>query len=132
MAVGGQVGSDSAVSSVGSSSTLDSALYSEVADDGLFDVEALCLSVSLKVLEQLDHVSDRLFGESALGDAVELSLGGSSDVASESSVRNAVSVLEDVLQVLNGSLELEALDSSGSLVGVLEVSSQVVNSGLGG
>ena len=63
---------------------------------------------------------------------MELGLGGSSNVASESSVRNAVSVLEDVLQVLNGSLELEALDSSGSLVGVLEVSSQVVNSGLGG
>jgi hypothetical protein len=58
MAVGGKVGSDSAVGSVGSSSTLDSALNSEVADDGLLNVEALCLSVSLKVLKQLDHVSD--------------------------------------------------------------------------
>ena len=54
---------------------------------------------------------------------MELSLSGSANMTCESSVRNAVSVLKDVLQVLDGSLELEALDSSGSLVGVLEVSS---------
>ncbi len=53
-------------------------------------------------------------------------------MASESSVRNAVSVLEDVLQILDGSLELETLDSSGGFVSVLEVSSEIVDSGLGG
>ena len=74
------------------------------------------------------HVSHRLLGESALSDAVELSLGGSADVTSESSVRNAVSVLENVLQVLDGSLKVEALHSSGGFVGVLEVSSQISNS----
>ncbi len=63
---------------------------------------------------------------------MELSLGGSADVASESSVRNAVSVLEDVLQVLNGSLQLESLNGSSSFVSVLEVSSQIVNSSLSG
>ena len=62
---------------------------------------------------------------------MELGLGGSADVASESSVRNAISVLEHVLQILDGSLELESLDGSSSLVGVLEVSSEIVNSGLG-
>jgi hypothetical protein len=48
-------------------------------------------------------------------------------VTSESSVRNAISVLENVLQVLDGSLEVEALHSSGGFVGVLEVSSQISN-----
>jgi hypothetical protein len=36
-------------------------------------------------------------------------------------------VLEDVLQVLDGSLEVEALHSSGGFVCVLEVSSQISN-----
>jgi hypothetical protein len=52
-------------------------------------------------------------------------------MAGESSVRNAVSVLENVLQVLDGSLQLETLNCSGSFVSVLEVSSEIVNSGLG-
>ena len=61
-----------------------------------------------------------------------LSLGGPADVACESSVRNAVSVLEDILQILDSSLELQSLDGSGSLVGVLEVSSEISNFSLGG
>jgi hypothetical protein len=61
---------------------------------------------------------------------VVLSLGGSANVTSESSVRNAVSVLENILQVLDGSLEVEALHSSGGFISVLEVSSQISNSAL--
>jgi hypothetical protein len=52
-------------------------------------------------------------------------------VTSESSVRNAVSVLEHVLQILNGSLQLETLDGSCGFVSVLEVSSEISNSALG-
>ena len=63
---------------------------------------------------------------------MKLSLSGSADMASESSVRNAVSVLENILKVLNGSLKIQSLDSSGGLVGVLEVSSQISNSAFGG
>jgi len=63
---------------------------------------------------------------------VELGLGGSANVTGESSVRNAVSVLEDVFQVLNGPLQLEALDGSRSFVGVLEVSSEIGNFSLSG
>ena len=58
---------------------------------------------------------------------MELSLGGSANVTSESSVRNAVSVLENILKVLNGSLKIQPLDGSSGLVGVLEVSSQIGN-----
>ncbi len=63
---------------------------------------------------------------------MELGLGGSSNVASESSVRNAVSVLENILKILNGSLKVEALNSSGGFIGVLEVSSKIGNFSLGG
>ena len=62
---------------------------------------------------------------------MKLSLSGSANMTSESSVRNAVSVLENVLQVLDSSLQLETLNCSGSFVSVLEVSSEIVNSGLG-
>ena len=131
MAVRGEVGSDSTVGSVSSSSALDGALDGEVGNHGLLDVKALGLGVGLQVLQQLDHVAHRLLREPALGHAVQLCLGRSPHVPRESSVRNAVSVLEDVLQVLDGSLQLKALDGSSGLVGVLEVSSQIVDSGLG-
>jgi hypothetical protein len=62
---------------------------------------------------------------------VELGLGGSANVAGESSVGDAVSVLEDILQILDGSLQLETLDGSCGLISVLEVCSKIVNSGLG-
>ena len=63
-----------------------------------------------------------------MGDTVVLSLGGSANVTSESSVRNAVSVLEDILKILNGSLQVESLNSSSGFIGVLEVSSKISNS----
>ena len=75
---------------------------------------------------------DGLLWEPTLSDTVELGLGGSADMACESSVRNAVSVLENVFQVLNGALKLEALDGSRSFISVLEVSSQICDSGLSG
>ena len=61
---------------------------------------------------------------------MELSLGGSADVTSESSVRNAVSVLKDILKVLDGSLKIKSLHSSCSFISVLEVSSEISNSSL--
>lgn len=123
MAVGGLVGSDSTMGSVSSSSSLDGSLHNEVADVASLYVESLGLSVGLEVLQELNHVSDRLLGEATLGDTVELGLGGSADVAGKSSVRNAVFMLEHILQILDGSLELEALERSCGFVSVLEVTS---------
>ena len=131
VAVGGKVGSNSTVGSVSSSSSLDGSLANEVTDETSLNVETLCLSVGGEVLEELDHVSDGLLGESTLGNTVELGLGGSADVTGESSVGDAVSVLEDVLQILECSLQLESLDSSCCFICVLEVSSKIVNSCLG-
>ena len=63
---------------------------------------------------------------------MELSLSGSTNVTSESSVRNAVSVLENILKILNGLLKVESLNSSGGFIGVLEVSSKISNSACSG
>ena len=61
---------------------------------------------------------------------MELGLSGSADVTSESSVRNAVSVLEDLIKVDKSFVELESLDGSSSFISVLEMSSQISNSSL--
>ena len=132
VAVRREVGSNSTVSSVCSSSSLDGSLANEVADETSLDVESLSLSVGGEVLEELDHVSDGLLGESTLGNTVELGLGGSADVTGESSVGDAVSVLEDIFQILECSLQLETLDGSCSFIGVLKMSSKIVNSSLSG
>ncbi len=63
---------------------------------------------------------------------MKLSLSSSADMTSKSSVRNAISVLENILKVLDGLLEVQTLDSSSGLIGVLEVSSQIGNSALSG
>ena len=117
---------------VGPPAALDGALHHKVADRSSLDVEALRLRVSLQVLQELEDVTDGLLGEATLGGAVELGLGGPAHVGVESSVRNAVFVVEHVLQILDGSLELEALEGSRGLISVLEVSSQIVNSALSG
>ncbi len=58
VAVGRQIGSDSTVSSVCSSSSLDGSLNSEVSDHGSLNIESLSLSVRLEIFEELDDVSD--------------------------------------------------------------------------
>ena len=56
--IGGQIGSNSTMGSVCSSSALDSSLYDEVSNHTLFNIETLGFSVGLEVLEELNDVSD--------------------------------------------------------------------------
>ena len=58
VAVGREVGSNSSVSSVSSSSALDGSLNSEVANEALISVQTLSLGISLEILEELDDVSN--------------------------------------------------------------------------
>ena len=81
VAVGREVGSNSTMSSVSSCFSLNGSLNSEVSDWALLNIETLCFSVWLKVLEELHDVFDWLFRESTLGDTVELGLSCSADVA---------------------------------------------------
>jgi len=58
MAVGGKVGRNSSVSSVGSSSSAHSSLGDNVGNLALFSIQSLGLGVGLQVLEEENHVID--------------------------------------------------------------------------
>jgi hypothetical protein len=128
MAVGGEIWGDSTVSSIGSSSSLDGSLGSNVGNLALLDVETFALGIGLEVLEELNNMFDRFLWESTVVMAEVLAHGMSSWSTSVSSEWDDSGVLKDSLHVLNSLQEVEASAGSGSLIGVLVVSSQIVNS----
>ena len=67
-----------------------------------------------------------------MGEAEFLSLSSSTGVVSESGEGDTSLVGKDVLHVLDGSLQIETLDSSSGFESVLEVGSKVAGSGLDG
>ena len=128
MAVGSQVWRDSTVGSVGSSSSLDGSLGGNVSDLASFDIKTFELGVGLQVLKQGDNVSNRLLWESTVVMVEVLADGMSSWSSSVSSEWNDGGMLEDALHILDGLVQVETSAGSRSLVGVLIVGSQVVNS----
>ena len=64
--VGTEVWRNSSVSSVGSSSTLDSSLGADMSNLALLGVETLGLSVGLEVVEHVLNVFDRFLWESSI------------------------------------------------------------------
>ena len=128
VAVGSQVWRDSTVGSVGSSSSLDGSLGGNVSDLASFDIKTFELGVGLQVLKQGDNVSNRLLWESTVVMIEVLADGMSSWSSSVSSEWNDGGMLEDALHILDGLVQVETSAGSRSLVGVLIVGSQVVNS----
>ena len=123
MAIGGEVGGDSTMGSVGSSSALDCSLHSDVGDHALLHVQALGLRVRLKILQELENVSCGLVGPSSLGLSEDFGLGGASDAAGVLSEGDTLLVLDDILDISNGFLELQSFEGSASFKGVFEMSS---------
>ena len=128
VAVGSQVWRDSTVGSVGSSSSLDGSLGGNVSDLASFDIKTFELGVGLQVLQQGDNVSNRLLWESTVVMVEVLADGMSSWSSSVSSEWNDGGMLEDALHILDGLVQVETSAGSCSLIGVLIVGSQVVNS----
>jgi hypothetical protein len=127
--VGSEVWGDSTVSSVSSSSALDSSLGADVGDLALLSVETLSLSVGLEVDEETDNVSDGFLWVSTEGVVLEyLNLSLSSASTVESSEWNDSFVSENSVHVSEGTEEVHASAGSGSLVSVLEVNSLIVGS----
>ena len=116
------------MSSIGSSSSLDGSLGSNVGNLALLDVETFALGIGLEVLEELNNMFDRFLWESTVVMAEVLAHGMSSWSTSVSSEWDDSGVLKDSLHVLDSLQEVEASAGSGSLIGVLVVSSQIVNS----
>jgi hypothetical protein len=132
VAVGGEVGADATVGSVSSTAAGDGALGHGVGDDALVGVELLGLGVRLEVDEELTDDLDGLLGPST-GLVLELlEHGVSAGGTVEPSEWNNLFVLENVLQVSDGLLQVPALHGAGNFVSVLEVGSEVSNLALGG
>jgi len=130
VAVGGKVGGDTTVGTVGSSTTLLSALADGVGDNALVSVESLGLAVGNQVVEELTDGLDGLLGPSSGVGALVLALGVSlGQMLSEAD--NSL-VLGNALEVLDGLLDAHVLDGEDDVVSVLEMSTEVLNLGLGG
>ena len=118
--------------SVGSSSSADSSLSGNMRDLALFGIESLGLSVGLEVDKESSNVLDGLGWESTVVMTDVLAHGVSSWTTGVSSERNDGSVGGALIHVVDGLKEHHTSASSGGLVGVLVMSSQVIHSAFSG
>ena len=128
MAVGCEVRGDPTMGSVGSSSSLHGSLGGNVEDLAFLGIKTLGLGVALQIFEEVENVSHRLLWVPTVVVLEILANSVSAGTASESSERNDGLVLESSLHVCNSFEQVKPSASSGSLVSVLEMSSQVVDS----
>lgn len=132
VAVRAEVGRDATMSAVRPPAAGDGALDGDVVDDALVDVEPLGLGVGAQVAEEVADGVDGLLGPAAEGVLEGLALGVSAHATSIPAVRDNLGMLERILHVRDGLVQLVPLDSLGDVVGVLVVSAEVINSALGG
>ena len=118
------------MSSVGSSSSVNSSLCGNMADLASFDIKTFMLGVGFQVLEETDDVSDRLLWESTIVMLVDFAHGLSSWSSSESSERNDGSVIENSLHIVDGFQDVETSACSSSLISVFEMDSLIIRSAL--
>lgn len=127
-----QVWVDSTVSSVSSSSLFRGLVDLDVLDDERLDIESLDVGVRLCISEESEDEDGGLDWPSGLVGTERFSLSSSANTSLESSERDSLLVLLDILKVLDRLGELHSGDGLGCLPGVLEVCSQVITSGFGG
>ena len=120
------------MSSVSSSSSVNSSLGNNVGNLALFNIETLLFSIRLKVGKKSNNVLDRLLWESTVVMVHVFAHCVSSWSTSVSSEWNDGLVFKNSLEVSNSFKEVEASASSSSLIGVLIMSSQVINSAFSG
>ena len=116
------------MSSVGSSSSVNSSLCGNMADLASFDIKTFMLGVGFQVLEETDDVSDRLLWESTIVMLVDFAHGLSSWSSSESSERNDGSVIENSLHIVDGFQDVETSACSSSLISVFKMDSLIIRS----
>ena len=120
------------MSSVGSSSSVNSSLCGNMADLASLDIKTFMLSVGFQVFEETDNVSDRFLWESTIVMLVDLAHSLSSWSSSESSEWNDRSVIDNSLHIVDGFQDVETSACSSSLISVLEMGSQVIDSAFSG
>jgi hypothetical protein len=118
------------VSSVGSSSSVNSSLCGNMADLASLDIKTFMLGVGFQVFEETDNVSDRLLWESTIVMLVDFAHSLSSWSSSESSERNDRSVINNSLHIVDGFQDVETSACSSSLISVFEMDSLIIRSAL--
>lgn len=127
--LGREIGSNTTVGSVGTTASLCSSINGDVIDGEVLKVFGV--GVGFEVVDQSEDGLDGLFGPSTEGLAELSSLSGSTDTAEVGGVGDAASVSEDILEVLLGLGDAQALDCFGGLVGILVMNSEVSSGGFG-
>ena len=130
VAVAGEVGADATVGTVGSAAARDGSLNNDVADNAVVNVQLLRLSVGTEVDQKLTNALDGLLGPATLASLESLALSVTADTTVVASERNDLSVLENVVHVLDRLLQFPALDAASHIVSVLVVGAKVTNSAL--
>jgi len=125
-----EVRADTTMGSVGSSTAGNSALDNNVRDDTGISVKLVGLSVGSEVDEELTNGVNRLLWPSTLGVLELFGLCVTSDTTSVPSEGDDLFLLEAVVHVLDGSVQLHSLGGTGDFVSVLVVSTQVGDSAL--
>ena len=118
------------MSSVGSSSSVNSSLCGNMADLASLDIKTFMLSVGFQVFEETDNVSDRFLWESTIVMLVDLAHSLSSWSSSESSEWNDRSVIDNSLHIVDGFQDVETSACSSSLISVFKMDSLIVRSAL--
>ena len=120
--------------SVSSPSTLGGSLDANVGDFALGGVKHLLLrlTVGLEVLKQVQNVFTGLLRESTVMMVDVLAHGVSTRATSVPSEGNNVLLLKNTLDIFDGLNKVHAAASTGSIVGVLVVSSKVIDSSSSG
>jgi hypothetical protein len=118
------------VSSVGSSSSVNSSLCGNMADLASLDIKTFMLSVGFQVFEETDNVSDRFLWESTIVMLVDLAHSLSSWSSSESSEWNDRSVIDNSLHIVDGFQDVETSACSSSLISVFKMDSLIIRSAL--
>jgi len=119
------------VGSVGSSSAIDSSLGNDVSDDALFWVKRLSRGIGLKIVQEVEHVVARLLGPPTVVMADVLAHSLTANTSGVNSEWNDTRVGKNILHILDCLHQIESFAGSGSLISVLVVCSQVIDSALG-
>ena len=118
------------MSSVSSSSSVNSSLCGNMADLASLDIKTFRLSVGFQVFEETDNVSDRFLWESTIVMLVDFAHSLSSWSSSESSERNDRSVINNSLHIVDGFQDVETSACSSSLISVFKMNSLIIRSAL--
>ena len=116
------------MSSVGSSSSVNSSLCGNMADLASLDIKTFMLSVGFQVFEETDNVSDRFLWESTIVMLVDLAHSLSSWSSSESSEWNDRSVIDNSLHIVECFQNVETSACSSSLISVFKMDSLIIRS----